>query len=50
MKKSMQVIAMAAFLGCFAILAIAAGKNKTHQPEGCDAEWKKVLIHYNIHR
>jgi hypothetical protein len=46
MKKSMQVIGMAAFLGCFAVLAIAAGKDK-HAPGRCNEEWKKVLVHYN---
>lgn len=39
MKKSMQAVAMAAFLGCFGILVIAAsGKTKLH--ENCGEEWK----------
>ncbi|WP_276479505.1 hypothetical protein [Paraflavitalea pollutisoli] len=42
MKKSMQVIAMAAFLGCFALLAIAAGSEKAKAQEGCGEEWHKT--------
>ncbi|NII24497.1 hypothetical protein HB364_05375 [Pseudoflavitalea sp. X16] len=41
MKKGMQAVAMAAFLGCFAILVIAAsGKTRPH--ESCGKEWKKL--------
>lgn len=43
MKQSMQVIAMVAFLGCFAILAIAAGTGKARLQENCEEEWKKIL-------
>lgn len=43
MKKSMQVIAMVAFLGCWVILVIAAGKDKSHQAEKCEGEWKEAL-------
>jgi len=43
MKKSMQVIATVAFLGCWIIMVIAAGKDKNNLPEKCRSEWKKVL-------
>lgn len=39
----MQVVAMVAFLGCFAILAIAAGTGKAKHQENCGEEWKKAL-------
>lgn len=39
MKNSMQVIAIAAFLGCFVIMAIAAGGGKSRLQEGCGEEW-----------
>lgn len=41
MKQSMQVVAMAAFLGCFAILVITAGSGKARTQENCGEEWKK---------
>lgn len=34
---------MAAFLGCFAVLAIAAGSSKAKSQENCGEEWKKCL-------
>lgn len=43
MKKSMQVVAMVAFLGCFAILVIAAGSGKARSQESCGEEWKKSI-------
>jgi hypothetical protein len=43
MKKSMQVIAIVAFLGCWTIMVIAAGKDKSHYPEKCGSEWRKGL-------
>lgn len=42
MKRSMQVIAMVAFLGCFAILVIAAGSKKAGAQKGCGEEWNKT--------
>lgn len=44
MKKSMQVIAMAAFLGCFAVLAIAAGSERAKAQEECGEEWQKTDV------
>ena len=41
MKQSMQVVAMLAFLGCFAIVVIAAGSGKARAQEDCGEEWKK---------
>lgn len=41
MKQSMQVVAMVAFLGCFAIVMIAAGSGKARSQENCEEEWKK---------
>lgn len=43
MKQSMQVVATVAFLGCFAILVIAAGAKKAKSQEHCGEEWKKAL-------
>jgi hypothetical protein len=43
MKKSMQVVAMVAFLGCFAILVIAAGSRKAKFQENCGEEWKESI-------
>lgn len=37
----MQVVAMVAFLGCFAIVMIAAGSRKARSQENCGDEWKK---------
>jgi hypothetical protein len=45
MKQSMQVIAMVAFLGCFAVLVIAAGSGKAKSQENCSEEWKKGMRH-----
>jgi hypothetical protein len=45
MKQSMQVIAMVAFLGCFAVLVIAAGSGKAKSQENCSEEWKKGIQH-----
>jgi|GEM_PF-1347088 len=45
MKQSMQVVAMVAFLGCFAILVIAAGSGKARSQEDCGEEWKKGFRH-----
>lgn len=45
MKQSMQVVAMVAFLGCFAILVIAAGAKKAKSQENCGEEWKKIMQH-----
>jgi hypothetical protein len=41
MKQSMQVVAMVAFLGCFAIVVIAAGSGKARAQEdqGRMEEW-----------
>jgi hypothetical protein len=47
MKKSMQVIATVAFLGCWTIMVIAAGRDKSHYPEKCGSEWRKG-IHLDI--
>jgi hypothetical protein len=44
MKQSMQVIAMVAFLGCFAILVIAAGSRKAKAQENCNKEWIKKNV------
>ena len=43
MKQSMQVVAMVAFLGCFAVLAIAAGSKKAKYQENCGQEWKRAI-------
>ena len=48
MKQSMQVIAMVAFLGCFAILVIAAGSGKAKSQENCREEWKKAIQHEEL--
>ena len=45
MKQSMQVVALLAFLGCFAILVIAAGSGKARSQENCEEEWKKGSRH-----
>lgn len=44
MKQSMQAVAMVAFLGCFAILVIAAGSKKARWQEDCHEEWKKGVV------
>ncbi|WP_315819084.1 hypothetical protein [Paraflavitalea speifideaquila] len=43
MKQSMQVVAMVAFLGCFAILVIAAGSRKAKTQENCGEELNKIM-------
>ena len=43
MKKSMQVIATVAFLGCWTIMVIGAGSGKSQYPQKCGSEWKKGL-------
>ena len=43
MKQSMQVVAMVAFLGCFAVLVIAAGSGKARSQEKCGEEWKQGI-------
>ncbi len=45
MKQWMQVVAMVAFLGCFAIVVIAAGSGKARSQENCGEEWKKGFRH-----
>jgi hypothetical protein len=45
MKQSMKVVAMVAFLGCFAIVVIAAGSGKARYQEDCGEEWKKGFRH-----
>jgi len=44
MKQSMQIVALVAFLGCFAILAIAAGSGKSRSQEDCHEEWNKGVV------
>lgn len=44
MKQSMQIVALVAFLGCFAILAIAAGSGKARSQEDCHEEWNKGAV------
>lgn len=44
MKQSMQIVALVAFLGSFAILVIAAGSNKARSQEDCHEEWNKGVV------